>query len=133
MSKKVPNRLANRQLARVKQFLRFLIVGGINTLFGYSVFALLLYLNLHYALASFISTCVGILFNFNTIGRFVFQKNEQTRLIKFLLVYAIVYLLQIGLLKLMTVLTINLYLGSLFILLPLASLAYWLNKKFVFN
>ncbi|MHC5824813.1 MAG: GtrA family protein, partial [Nostoc sp.] len=44
-----------------KRFIRFLIVGGINTLFGYSLFALLILLNFHYEIAALISTACGIL------------------------------------------------------------------------
>jgi len=125
--------LTQHNTAKLKHFLRYLIVGGINTLFGYGAFAGLLYLGLHYALASFIATCAGILFNFNTTGRLVFKNNNSKRLLKFLLVYALLYLINVSLLKLMVLFSINLYLGSAVTLLPMAWLAYLLNKKLVFH
>lgn len=121
------------RLRKVRHFLRYLIVGGINTLFGYGAFALLLYLGLHYALASFLATCAGILFNFNTTGRIVFNNSDHRLLFQFLMVYAILYVINVLLLKVMVIYTINLYLGSAATILPMAFLAYLLNKKFVFN
>jgi len=122
-----------RNTAKLKHFLRYLIIGGLNTLFGYSAFAGLLYLGLHYALASFFATCAGILFNFNTTGRLVFKNNNSKLLLKFLLVYALLYLINVSLLKLMVLFSINLYLGSAVTLLPMALFAYLLNKKLVFH
>jgi putative flippase GtrA len=125
--------LLTSRFANTKHFLLYLLVGGINTLFGYAAFSLLLYLGLHYALASFIGASAGILFNFNTTGKIVFSNNNHRLLIKFFLVYALIYLINVSLLKLMVIFAINLYLGSAVTLLPMAFLAYVLNKKFVFN
>jgi putative flippase GtrA len=128
-----PRSAPDRRLGKTRHFLRYLFVGGINTLFGYSAFALLLYLGLHYALASFIATCSGILFNFNTTGRIVFKQSDHSLLFKFLLVYAQLYFINLLLLKLMKIYAINLYLGSAATILPMAFLAYLLNKRFVFT
>ena len=125
--------LKNTRLQKIRHFLKYLIVGGINTLFGYGAFVLLLSVGLHYALASFLATCAGILFNFNTTGRIVFNNSDHRLLFRFLLVYAILYAINVLLLKLMVIYTINLYLGSAATILPMAFLAYLLNKKFVFN
>jgi putative flippase GtrA len=108
-------------------------VGGVNTFFGYGLFALLLYLGLHYTLASLLATCAGILFNFNTTGRIVFKNSDHRLLLRFLMVYSFIYLINVLLLKLMVIYAINLYLGSAAATLPMAFLAYILNKKFVFN
>jgi len=35
-----------------RRFIRFLLVGGVNTLFGYGVFVSLIYIGLHYSLAA---------------------------------------------------------------------------------
>lgn len=123
----------NQRLAQTRHFLRFLIVGFINTVFGYIAFSLLLYSGLHYAVASFFSACAGILFNFNTTGRIVFKNSNHRLLVRFFQVYALLYLINLALLKLMVIFAINLYLGSAVIVLPMAFLSYVLNKKFVFN
>lgn len=41
------------------RFLKFLMVGALNTVFGYSVFALFTYLNLHYTISTLLATILG--------------------------------------------------------------------------
>lgn len=79
-----------------KKFIIFIIIGGFNTLFGYGIFALfLLIFNLHYTFALFLSTIIGILFNFKTIGIFVFKNSNNKLIFKFILVYGICYLVNL--------------------------------------
>ena len=78
------------ELAFKNQFFLFLVVGGINTILGYAVFALLIYLGLHYALAVIIGTIVGILFNFKTTGGIVFKSKDNRLIFKFFAVYGII-------------------------------------------
>ena len=60
------------------RFPQFVLVGILNTAFGYGCFALFIYLGLHYTIAVLLGTCLGILFNFKTLGHLVF-KNKQNR------------------------------------------------------
>jgi putative flippase GtrA len=113
--------------------MNFLVVGAINTLFGYSCFAIFLYMGLHYSLASLFATIAGVLFNFKTTGVFVFQSNDNCRLLRFVMVYILVFVVNLLALKLFTVLEVNLYYGGLMILLPIAAITYFLQKKFVFH
>src|ERR1700681_3661511 len=80
-------------------FIKFIFVGVLNTLFGYLTFSLLIFLGLHYYLAFFLATCVGILFNFKTFGTLVFNNSEKKLLVKFIAVYLVVYLINIAILK----------------------------------
>lgn len=116
-----------------QKFIRFLLVGALNTLFGYGLWALLLYIGLHYTVASAISTVAGILFNFKTTGCLVFENKNNRLLLKFLMVYGLIYLLNIALLYGFELLNINLYLAGLTVLLPLAFLSYMLMRCFVFK
>lgn len=69
---------------------RFVLVGGLNTLFGYSLFASL-YLLSHHRQASLIaSTIIGVLFNYFTTGRLVFANRGYRMLLPFILTYAVV-------------------------------------------
>ncbi|WP_442941738.1 GtrA family protein [Nostoc sp.] len=116
-----------------KKFIRFLIVGGINTLFGYSIFIMLILLNFRYEIAVLISTMCGVLFNFKTIGTFVFKNKNNKLIFKFILVYAMIYFLQLFFLKQLLSYKINLFVAEALILLPLALVSYTLNKIFVFS
>jgi len=108
-------------------------VGGINTLFGYSVYALLLFLNVHYSLAAVVATILGILFNFKTTGRIVFNSRDNRLLVKFVGVYAFLCLVNILVLKLFDGFQVDLYLAGFIMLLPMALFGYFLNKMFVFT
>lgn len=72
--------------------IRFLLAGVINTLFGYAVYAALIYINTPYLVALLVSTILGVIFNFFSFGRIAFQKNCNLRIfIKFLASYALIY------------------------------------------
>lgn len=114
------------------QFLRFVMVGVLNTCFGYSVFALLVWLGAPYQLATAISTLAGIAFNFQTTGRLVFSGAPWPRLIRFAAVYALIYLLNISGIALLLRLNVNVYAAYALLIPPLAVLTYLLHKKFVF-
>ena len=111
----------------------YLLVGLLNTLFGYSVFAFLIFLNIHYSIASLLSTIVGVLFNFKTTGRFVFDNRKNSLLGKFFMVYAVIYGCNVGLLKILDGFAVDMYVAGALLLLPMALLSYVLNKKFVFE
>lgn len=115
------------------KFIRFLFVGGINTIFGYSLFAFFIFLHMHYTLASLLSTIFGVLFNFKTIGTLVFKSNNNSLIYKFVGVYTVIYLLNISFLKIFKLFNINMYLAGALIILPMALISFVLNKQFVFK
>ncbi len=115
------------------KFVKFLFVGVINTLFGYTIFTLLIFLKLDYRFALLIATICGVLFNFKTIGILVFETKSNRLIIRFFAVYLSIYLLNIGSLQITNFLGINVLLAQAILLLPLAIVSYFLNKRFVFN
>lgn len=116
-----------------KRLILFFLVGGVNTVFGYSLYALLIYLNLHYALASLLSTIGGVLFNFKTTGVIVFKNHNNRLLFRFIGVYTVTYLFNVGGLKIFSIYNANMYLAGAVLVLPMALLAFILQKKFVFG
>lgn len=115
------------------QFVRFLVVGGLNTAFSYGVFAGALFVGLHYAAASFASISLGMLFGFLLQGRFVFGNTDLKLLGRFLLVATLLYLTHTGLLKIAAHYGLNLYLAGAVLTLPLALLSFLINKLVVFR
>lgn len=105
-------------------FLRFLVVGGINTLFSFAIYALLILLGLHYVLAALISTICGILFNFKTTGTLVFRNRDNRLLLRFFGVYAFTYLINIGLLKLFDMAGVGSLIAGAIIVLPMAVVSF---------
>ena len=116
-----------------RRFTRFLIVGGINTLFGYGVFVSLIYIGLHYSLAALLGTILGILFNFQTVGRLVFNGYRHDLFFKFMAVYGMTYLLNVAGLYFFNVAGVSNYLAGAILILPVAFIAFFLNKTFVFS
>jgi putative flippase GtrA len=114
------------------RFIRFLLVGVLNTVFGYAVFAVFILLDLHYAVAALLSTICGVLFNFKTTGRLVFGNRDNSLLVRFFGVYAITYVLSILYLRVCTAYQWNVLTAAAVMTPPMAILSYTLNRLFVF-
>ena len=70
--------------------LRFLLTGGLNTLFGYGCYAALVVTGMPLWLAVAGSTVLGIVFNFYSYGGLVFGQTSHTLMPRFLLLYAVI-------------------------------------------
>ena len=116
-----------------KKFGKFLIVGGVNTLFGYGLFAVFLFLNVHYTVAVLFATIIGVWFNFFTIGRLVFVNSGNHLFFRFVGAYLIVYLLNVTGLWMFEHFEFNLYIGGAILILPLALMSFVLNRSLVFK
>ena len=109
------------------------MVGGVNTAFGYTVFAVFILLGLHYVFAALLSQICGVLFNFKTTGTIVFKNKDNRLILRFFGVYLFTYLLSIGLLKVFDFYGVGSLVAGAIIVLPIAFLSFSLHRKFVFN
>ena len=77
------------------QGIRFLFVGGLNTIVGYGIYALLLYLNVNYLVANTVSTIIGILHSYIWNRFFTFKSKDKAlgEITKFVSVYFISYII----------------------------------------
>lgn len=114
-------------------FVKFILVGILNTAFGYGAFALLMYSGFHYSAAVVLSTIAGILFNFKTTGVLVFKNKDNSLIFKFIAVYTLVCITGIIILRLAQIAHINLYLAGLVSTGICAVTAFLLNKNWVFK
>jgi putative flippase GtrA len=121
-------------------FIKFLFVAGINTLFGFLIYALTVFIlkqlfscsNVY--LAVVIATIIAVLFNFKTYGTLVFKTKDNSRIIRFFGVYLCTMSLQMLSLKLLSLAGItNSYIAGGVILLPMSLLSFLLMRRFVFN
>ncbi|MCX7153277.1 MAG: GtrA family protein, partial [Proteobacteria bacterium] len=94
-----------------RRFAAFCAVGFLNTAFGYSLFAVFVFAGVHRALALFLATCAGVLFNFYSTGRLVFGNRELSRLPKFIATYGAVYLINLALMELLISAGTGVYVG----------------------
>ena len=123
------------RLTRIpQQFIRFVIIGGVNTVFAYSVYALAIFLGLHYTLAALAQTVLGTLFSFKTMGCLVFDNPDNKLVFKFIAVYTLCYFLNIGFLRVLTQMGLtNLYIAGLVSSGLVALVSFCLNKWVVFR
>lgn len=115
------------------QFFRFLFIGGMNTLFGYSLFSILVFFKIHYSLALFIATIIGVIFNFKTVGVIVFKNGQNSKIFRFIMVYIVLYILNLAIVASLKMMDMNIYAAGAVALMPVAVTGYFLNRLFVFN
>lgn len=114
-------------------FIRFVFVGIINTVFGVGLYCLFIYLGISYHLSVFFSTILGILFNFKTIGTFVFKNKNNRLLFRFVLSYVIVYFINIGIIHLfLSIISVGEYLAGIMATPIVAIISFFLQRRFVF-
>jgi putative flippase GtrA len=112
---------------------RFLVVGALNSAVGYGLFAGLVLLGLSPEAALLIATVLGVIFNFATTGHFVFGNRNLHRIMRFIVVYSVVYLFNAAALRGLTLLMVPPLLAQL-ILLPVAAVMTFVAlRSFVFK
>jgi putative flippase GtrA len=119
-----------------KIFLKFILAGLLNTIFGYAFFAVLIFLKVNTFVSLFISTIAGIVFNYLTFGQLVFKLNKSKLMFtKFIFAYFISYMLNVYLLKVFMAFFNNNAFVAQVISLPFVvlfnwiSMNYWVYKK----
>ncbi len=121
-----------RDLLKVK-FLKFLLVGLLNSAFGYGCFALFMYLGLHYSLALLLATALGVLFNFKSTGSIVFGSKNNRLIFRFVAGYTFVYCVNLGCIAALAQFGVVPYISGIALILPMAILSFIINNRFVFN
>ncbi|MCM1531230.1 MAG: GtrA family protein [Bacteroides sp.] len=118
-----------------KKLIRFFLVAGLNTLFGWCVFSLLrLLVTDNRNIAALIGQIIGILFNFKTYGSIVFKNGKYYLLPRFIAVYVIMYFANIGGMAVLDhFLEISDYVNAAVMSIPVGFLGFVLNKLFVFE
>ena len=116
------------------QFIRFVLVGILNTAFGYGVYCLMIWIGVPYWWATLISNVLGVLFNFKTIGILVFENSSNRLFFRFVSCYVLAYCLNVGIIYLLTNYAgLNDYWGGLIATPFVALFSFFYQKLFVFN
>jgi putative flippase GtrA len=123
--------MQSRRLAN-SQFVRFLLVGLINTAFGYAVFAGFILLGAPTAFALAGGVVLGVMFNFRTIGRLVFGNRDLRLLPRFVGVYALYFLVNLASLDGLATLGLRPLLAQLLLLPWLSAFNFVLMRRLVF-
>ena len=113
--------------------MRFLVAGGVNTLFGFVVYSLLVATGIAVWLALLAGMVLGTVFNFFTTGGYVFRELSPTRFPRFVICYLLVYSINLELIELILNLWNNKILSQAVLVFPMALLSYFLMARFVFS
>ena len=121
---------------KIPQKLRFLMVGGWNTLFSFFLFVLIFAKLQNYKLTLVISHLISVLQSFLTFKIFVFKSkgNFLKEYIKINIVYLIYFIINFILLFVaIQILGIYAVTAQLFITAIMVTLSYLMNKHFTFS
>ncbi len=113
--------------------LRFVVIGVINTAFSYSIFAVMVSLNLSVALASLLALIAGVLFSFFTQGAIVFGHLSQAAFLRFVATWAVLYLLNLTFIYALMALGANAYLAAAIATAPTTVISFVIQKRAVFR
>lgn len=119
--------------AKATRLIRYVLVGVLNTGFGYLIYASLLFLGLGYQLANFLSLVVGILFSFKTQGHLVFNNPDNRLLGRFVIGWVLIYVCTIALIGRIIAFGFDAYSAGALALPFSVALSYPMQKYFVFR
>lgn len=118
--------------AEWRRFAIFLVVGAINTGFGYAAFALFLWVGFGRDMAVVLGTIAGVAFNFRTIGA-VFAAQGVSRLPHFVAAYGLLLGANLTLLRMVTTIGVGPYPGEAMVVLVIAPMSFLIMRRFVFG
>ncbi len=121
------------QILRQHRFSRFILVGGFNTVVGYSLFLVALVIMPTTFTALIAAYILAILFNFMTTGSFVFGARDPRLLPRFFGVYVVVFAYNSIGLALLEGMGVRPWLGGRVLLPTAVVISYLLNRRFVFG
>jgi putative flippase GtrA len=112
---------------------RFILVGGLNTVFGYGIFAAI-YLLTHQRIGALVAaTVLGVTFNYFTTGRLVFANKGAKAIIPFVLVYGVLLLINAPLLEGLVRIGLPTLVAQAIAIPFMAALSYLINRYWVFR
>jgi len=125
----------------IVQFIRFGIVGLSNTAISYIIYSVLVYVGLHYLVASIIAFIISVLNSFLWNNKYVFRKGDEQKrniihsLIKTYISYAFTGLVIQNLLLFVfiDIFYLSKYIAPFFGLLITVPLNFFLNKLWAFK
>ncbi len=113
--------------------MRFLIVGAVNTLFGFVVYSVAILMGTAVWLALLAGTFAGVAFNFLTTGGYIFKDLSLKRFPRFLGAYLVIYLANLGLITLLSTWVSDVIMAQAILTLPMAMGSYLLMARYVFR
>jgi putative flippase GtrA len=117
---------------RRHRLLRFLLVGGLNSLFGLAVYSGFIHFDSPAWLALIGGNVAGIAFNFITTGGLVFTDLAMARLPKFILCYVLLYFINLGLIHYLVPVVGGAIVAQVLLTIPMSLISYIGMARLVF-
>jgi len=112
---------------------RFIFVGSLNSLFGFTVFSVIAYMGGQTWKALLGGNVAGIAFNFLTTGGIVFRDLSMKCLLRFIVAYLSLFLFNLGAIELLTdVIQIDRIFVQALLTLPMAIMSWFIMSRLVF-
>lgn len=122
----------DKTLGSIERLWRYYQAGIINTAFGYGLYALFVALGLNMYLAQIIAHLMGMTFNFFTYSRHAFHDSDVSKG-RFILSYAVNYLLGLAALWAASQLIASPYLAGFVAVVVVSLINYLILKNWVFT
>ena len=122
-----------KRVFRSSTAVRYIAVGGVNTLSSYLVYLIFLGLGCRFYVANLGSLVFGVCVGFLLQGRLVFGVRDGRRFLPFVACWTIIYFMQLGLLWLLVTWGVAPAIGGLLILPPVWVLGFVMQKMLVFR
>lgn len=113
--------------------LRFLLAGGLNTLFGFAVYTVAVLAGLNPRGALLAGMVMGTFFNFVTTGGYAFRQLTIRRFPRFVLCYLATYAVNVAVIDWLSPLAGGPLRAQALALVPMAALSYGLMSRWVFR
>lgn len=117
---------------KLKRPVKYLVSGALNSLFGLAVYVGLVQAGLSYTLAAAIATITGAGFNFLTMSLLVFRVISTSSWIRFVIVYSLLFLVNVTSISAISIWTEPIYAGIL-VWPIIVCLGYLLHSQFTFR
>lgn len=114
------------------RFVRYLLVGGLNTLFGLLAYSVFIYFDSPTWVALLGGNVAGVAFNFFTIGGIVFSDLSPYRMPLFVLCYCVIYFINLELIGWLVAFVHGRIVAQAILALPMAALSYLILSNFVY-
>jgi putative flippase GtrA len=117
---------------RIELVVRYYGVGALNTGFGYSLFALLVFVGLNLYVAQILAHFTGVAFNYFTYSRHVFHESSQRRPRAFVASYVFNYFIGLALLASAHHFVRSPYIAGFIAMLIGTAINFFILRRFVF-
>lgn len=112
---------------------RFILVGCLNTIFSYCIYAIFLLTGLSYMVSNFLALVMGIFFSFRTQKILVFRDSSRNLFWRFVFAWIIIYFFNIFFIGKLIEAGLNEYTSGALTIVPITTLSYIFQKFFVFR